>query len=119
MKDDSALEAALRRVMQPREAKEAAERIARRLESRALPPQKRPHAWWPAALTDLTFAPSFAPAWPRIAALACAAVLGISIGLSSLGSRIAVDLDLNQVASADDSANSANSVFDPDVGMRP
>jgi len=115
MKDDSALEAALRRVMQPREAKEAAERIARRLESRALPPQQSPHAWWPSALTDLTFA----PAWPRIAALACAAVLGVSIGLSSFGTRIAVGLDLSRVASADDSANSANSVFDPDVGMRP
>jgi hypothetical protein len=58
----------------------------------------------------------FAPAWPRIAALACAAVLGVTIGLSSLGSRIAADLDLNRVATADDSANS---VFDPDVGMRP
>src|SRR5581483_8544847 len=109
MKDDSALEAALRRVMQPREAKEAAERIARRLESRALPPQAPPHAWWPGALNDLTFA----PAWPRIAALACAAVLGISIGLSSLGTHIAVGLDLNRVPSADDSASSANSVFDP------
>lgn len=119
MKDDSALEAALRRVMQPREAKEAAKRIARRLESRALPPQKRPRAWWPSALTDITFAPSFAPSWPRIAALACAAVLGISIGLSSLGSRIAVGLDLNRAASADEGANSANSVFDPDVGIRP
>ena len=119
MKDDSALEAALRRVMQPREAREAAERIARRLESRALPPQTRRHAWWPSALTDLTFAPSFAPAWPRIAALACAAVLGISIGLSSLGARIAVGLDLNRVASADDSTTSANSVFDPDAGIRP
>ena len=42
-------------------------------------------AWWPAALMDF----SFAPAWPRLAALACAAVLGISIGLSSYGARIA------------------------------
>ncbi len=115
MKDDSALEAALLRVMQPREAKEAAERIARRLESRALPPQSRPHAWWPSVLSDFTFA----PAWPRIAALVCAAMLGISIGLSSLGNRIAVGLDLNQISSADESANSASSVFDPDVGIRP
>ena len=54
MKDDSALEAALRRVMAPREAKEAAERIARRLESRVesgtLPAQKHRLAWWPAAV---------------------------------------------------------------------
>src|SRR5882724_10835114 len=101
MKDDSALEAALRRVMAPREAKEAAERIARRLESRTLPPQKHRLAGWPAALTDFTFA----PAWPRIAALACAAVLGVSIGLSGLGMRIAADLDLVRVATADDAGN--------------
>src|SRR5258707_941495 len=101
MKDDSALEAALRRVMAPREAKEAAERMARRLESRALPPQKRAFAWWPTALTNFTFA----PAWSRIAALACAAVLGVSIGLSGLGMRIAADLDLVHVAAADDTGS--------------
>jgi len=116
MKDDSALEAALRRVMTPREAKEAAERIARRLESRAesrtLPPQKRAFARWPTALTSLTFA----PAWPRIAALACAAVLGVSIGLSGLGTQIAADLDLVRVAAADDAGNY---VFDLEMGLRP
>ena len=115
MKDDSALEAALRRVMQPREAKEAAERIARRLESRALPPQTAPRSWWPSALTDF----AFAPAWPRIAALAGAGVLGVTIGLSSVGARIATDLDLTRATSADDGATSANAVFDPDVGIRP
>jgi len=116
MKDDSALEAALRRVMAPREAKAAAERIARRLESRVesgtLPAQKHRLAWWPAALTDFTFA----PAWPRIAALACAAVLGVSIGLSGLGMRIAADLDLVRVATADDAGNT---VLDLDMGFRP
>jgi hypothetical protein len=112
MKDDSALEAALRRAMAPQEAKEAAERIARRLESRALPPQQRALAWWPTVLTTFTFA----PAWPRVAALACAAVLGVSIGLSGLGTRIAADLDLVRVAAADDAGNS---VFDLDLGFRP
>jgi hypothetical protein len=112
MKDDSALEAALRRVMAPQDAKDAAERIARRLEARALPPQKRALTWWPRALTDFTFA----PAWPRIAALAGAAVLGISIGLSGLGTRIAADLDLVRVAAADDGGNN---VFDFDLGFRP
>ncbi len=71
--------------------------------------------WWPSALTDF----GFAPAWPRIAALAGAAVLGITIGLSSLGTRIATDLDLTRATAADDSASSANPVFDPDVGIRP
>src|SRR5437763_16371320 len=112
MRDDSALEAALRRVMAPQDAKEAAGRIARRLESRPLPAQKRALAWWPAALTDVTFA----PAWPRVAALACAAVLGISIGLSSLGARLAADLDLVRVAATDEAVNS---VFELDVGIRP
>jgi len=112
MRDDSALEAALRRVMAPQDARQAAERIARRLEASALPAQKRRLAWWPAALADVTFA----PAWPRLAALAGAAMLGISIGLSGLGTRIAADLDLVRVAAADDAANS---VFDLDVGIRP
>jgi hypothetical protein len=112
MKDDSALEAALRRVMAPQDAKDAAARIARRLEARALPSQKRALAWWPRALTDFTFA----PAWPRVAALAGAAVLGISIGLSGLGTRIAADLDLVRVAAADDGGNY---VFDLDLGFRP
>ena len=43
-------------------------------------------------------------------------VLGISIGLSSVGTRIAADLDLVRVASADD-----GNVFDVDsvAGLRP
>jgi len=109
---DHELEAALRRVMTARSANEAAaDRILARLD--ALPAQRRAFAWWPAALMDW----SFAPAWPRLAALAGAAVLGISIGLSNLGTRIAVDLDLVRVASADDAGN----VFDADsvTGLRP
>ena len=112
MKDDSALEAALRRVMTAREAEDVAERIVRRLEARALSPQKRALAWWPSTLTDF----SFAPAWPRVAALAAAAVLGVSIGLSGLGTRIAADLDLVRVAAADDAATN---VFELDLGIRP
>ena len=113
MTDDSALEAALRRVMRTQDADgKAVERIARRFEPAGLPAQKRALVWWPAALTDFTFA----PAWPRVAALACAAVLGISIGLSGLGTRIATDLDLVRVATADDAGNN---VFDLDMGFRP
>ena len=59
----------------------------------------------------------FRAAWPRVAALAGAAVLGISIGLSNIGTRIAADLDLVRVASAEDAGN----VFDVDsvTGLRP
>ena len=112
MRDDSAFEAALRRVMEPRQAKEAAERIARRLEARALPPQRPSAKWWPSVRAAF----DFAPAWPRVAALACATVLGITIGLSSLGTRIATDLDLIRVAVAEDGGHS---VFDLDMGFRP
>src|SRR4051812_39927068 len=110
MTDDTALEAALRRVTAVTHPdKEAVARITRRPESP--PPQRRPLAWWPSALLDF----GFAPAWPRVAALACATVLGVSIGLSSLGTRIAADLDLVRVA-ADDVANN---VFELDLGFRP
>ena len=114
MTDDRDLEAALGRVMtaEPPKADSVA-RIAQRFES-ALPPQKRAFAWWPAALTDW----NFAPAWPRVAALACAAVLGITVGLSSLGMQLAADLDLVRVASSDDAGSNA---FDVDsvTGIRP
>ena len=107
------LEAALRRmaVADPRADDAAAGRLMRTLETAPLPPQKRPLSWWPAILIDWTFA----PAWPRVAALAAAAVLGISIGLSNIGTRIAADLDLVRVAAAED----ANNVFDIDLGLRP
>ena len=110
MTNDHELETALRRVMTARDADDGTQRILARLEK--LPPQKRTFAWWPSALMSW----DFAPAWPRLAALAGAAMLGISIGLSSYGTRIAVDLDLVRSASADDA-----NVFDQDsvTGLRP
>ena len=60
---------------------------------------------------------NFAPAWPRVAALAAAAVLGISIGLSGLGTRIAADLDLVRVAAADDAEPCSMSISV--AGLRP
>src|SRR5256885_12847052 len=111
MKADHELEAALRRAMAPRDADDAVtDRILARLET--LPPQKRAFAWWPAALLDW----NFAPAWPRLAALAGAAVLGISIGLSNVGTRIAANLNLVRIASADDTSINA---FETDAGLRP
>src|SRR5436190_22897284 len=113
MRTDQELEATLRRVMTSRDADPAAaDRVLARLET--LPPQKRAFAWWPSALMDW----NFAPAWPRLAALAGAAALGVSIGLSNFGTRVASDLDLVRVASADDAATN---VFDTDsiTGIRP
>src|SRR5947209_10705007 len=113
MKTDHELEAALRRALTSTDANDAAtQRMIARLET--LPPQKRAFAWWPAALLDW----NFAPAWPRLAALAGAAVLGISIGSSNVGTRIAADLDLVRVASADEAGTT---MFDIDsvAGLRP
>ena len=108
----SDLETALRRMAaDPRAEDTAAQRLVQKLEMTPLPPQKRALVWWPAVLTDW----NFAPAWPRVAMLAAAAVLGITIGLSNLGTRIAADLDLVRVAAAEDASN----VFDIDLGLRP
>jgi hypothetical protein len=107
---DHELEAALGRVMTPTDAPDdAAQRVLARLAATPLPPQRRAWlSWWPSALTDVTFA----PAWPRVATLACAAVLGVSIGLSSFGTRIATGLDLMRQASADETAVN---IFDTDL----
>lgn len=107
----SDLDEALRRMAaDPHARDKSADRLLRKLEATALPPQRRAFAWWPAALTD-----NFAPAWPRVAMLAAAAVLGITIGLSNVGARLAADLDLVRLAAAED----GNNVFDIDLGLRP
>src|SRR5258706_438967 len=106
MRDD--LEAALRRMAADPHAEDAAaKRLVQKLDAMPLPPQKRPLPGGPAALTDW----NYAPAWPRVGMLAAAAVLGITIGLSNLGARIAADLDLVRVAAAEDAGN----VFDIDL----
>jgi hypothetical protein len=110
---DEELEAALRRVLTTSPEDLAAKRLLQRLQRlQPLPPQKRALAWWPAVLMDV----NFAPAWPRLATLAAAAVLGISIGFSNFGARIATDLNLVRTASADDASTNA---FDSDAGLRP
>jgi len=112
MKDDHELEAALRAMAEPpAEGAHAVERILLRLETSRPPPQQRAIRWWPSVLMDW----NFAPAWPRVAALAGAAVLGISIGLSGLGARIAADLDPVRVAAADENVFDVDSV----AGLRP
>jgi hypothetical protein len=110
------LDAAIARVMKQDAADEAAaSRVLARLAARPLPPQRRGFlpTWWPAALTDW----NFAPAWPRMAALAAGLVLGVAVGASSFGTRIATNLDLVTVASAD--ADSGAGLFDLDPELRP
>jgi hypothetical protein len=65
------------------EAPADATHVLRALAARPLPPQRRRFLWrrWPSELLTL----DFAPAWPRVAALAGVAALGFVIGLSDLG----------------------------------
>src|ERR1700690_2384986 len=72
------LEAALKRHTQAPPADDAAvERVLKRL-SGPLPRQKMPLWRLPGVLLDW----QFAPAWPRMAALACCAALGFAIGIA-------------------------------------
>ena len=56
----------------------AGARVLARL-SQPLPPQRRAWRLWPAELLDF----DFAPAWPRLAALASCAALGFAVGIAS------------------------------------
>jgi len=72
------LKNALKRQTPP--ADEAAvDRVLKRL-SGPLPRQKKPFWRLPGVLLDW----QFAPAWPRMAALACCAVLGFFVGIAGL-----------------------------------
>jgi hypothetical protein len=77
------LESTLKRHRHSPPADEATvERVLRRL-SGPLPRQKRPLWRLPAVLLDW----QFAPAWPRMAALACCAAVGFAIGLTGVDRR--------------------------------
>lgn len=107
-----ALDAALARFAQPTAQDEtAAARVLTRLAA-PLPRQDRAF-WrrWPAVLLDW----QFAPAWPRLAALACCAVIGFGIGLAGLDRPF----DRAGVAAANNDITSA--VFEPEAitGARP
>ena len=109
--DARRLDAALIRRGQAIEPDAAAlTRLSARLNG-PLPRQKRPFWRLPAVLLDW----QFAPAWPRMAALAGCAVIGFAIGITGLDRRI--DGQSVIVSSADFSAT----VFDPEPfpGVRP
>src|SRR5476651_2366193 len=74
------IEAALKRHTRAPQVDDAVvDRVMNRL-SGPLPRQDVSRWRWPAVLLDW----QFAPAWPRVAALACCAVLGFMIGISGL-----------------------------------
>jgi anti-sigma factor RsiW len=93
----------------------AAEASASRMMAALAPPLPRQHRawrWWPAALAAF----DFAPAWPRIAALASIAVVGFAFGLVGLGGTIGGGL-----GAASPDADVSAIVFDPEsiTGLRP
>jgi hypothetical protein len=111
---DDFLEIAVKRQMQTGEPDAAAvERVLKRL-SGPLPPQKM--AWWrlPGVLLDW----QFAPAWPRMAALACFAVLGFAIGIAGVDRPFDHGGPLFSVANNSDFGSI---VFEPEAltGARP
>ena len=111
---DDFLEAALKRQIQAQPVDDAAvERVLRRLAG-SLPRQKL--AWWrlPGVLLDW----QFAPAWPRVAALACCAALGFVIGIAGVDRRFDGGGAPFTVAS---SADIGSIVFEPEAltGARP
>lgn len=78
--------------------------VLRRLETRPLPPQRRRFLWrqWPNELLNL----DFAPAWPRLAALAAVAAFGFVVGLTDL-------VPISSITNADEALSI---VADNDIG---
>lgn len=94
-----------------------ASRVVESLAARPLPSQRRPlfSRWWPAALLNA----DFAPAWPRVGALACAACFGIVIGLFGPDAGIG---ETRSTATAAVSETDTASLFfeaEPLTGARP
>ena len=108
------LEAALKRHTQAPPADDAAvERVLKRL-SGPLPRQKMPLWRLPGVLLDW----QFAPAWPRMAALACCAALGFVIGIAGVDRRFDAGVVPFAIASHSDIGSI---VFEPEAltGARP
>ena len=108
------LETALKRQTQAPPADDAAvERVLKRL-SGPLPRQKMPLWRLPGVLLDW----QFAPAWPRMAALACCAALGFVSGIAGVDRRFDAGVVPFAIASHSDIGSI---VFEPEAltGARP
>jgi hypothetical protein len=79
---DQFLESALKRKSKAPVDEASVNRVLHRI-SGSLPPQKQPLWRLPTVLLDW----QFAPAWPRMAALACCAALGFFVGIAGLDRR--------------------------------
>ena len=108
------IDAALKRHTQAPPTDDAAvERVLKRLAG-PLPRQKMPLWRWPTVLLDW----QFAPAWPRLAALACCAALGFVIGIAGVDRRFDAGVVPFAIASHSDIGSI---VFEPEAltGARP
>ena len=108
---DTFLDGALKRHLRaPRHDEAASARVLRRLAG-PLPPQQRPLWRWPTVLLDW----QFAPAWPRMAALAGCLVLGFAIGIADL------DRGIDRVGVRAGNLDFGSLVFEPETfsGERP
>jgi hypothetical protein len=111
---DDFLDTALRRhTKAPPTDDLAVERVLKRIEG-PLPRQKPPQWRLPNVLLDW----QFAPAWPRVAALACCAAIGFVIGIAGVDRRIDGTNARLTVASSGDLGSI---VFEPEAltGARP
>ncbi len=95
--------------VQPADASEA--RVMQAF-ARPLPPQGRRPRWtrWPVELLDF----DFAPAWPRLAALACVGVLGFLVGFTDLVVPIGSGALPADAAAAAGDADIGGVLFGPD-----
>jgi hypothetical protein len=110
---ETMLRDALKRPQQTLRSDEAAAaRVMARLS--ALPRQKMPLWRWPSVLLDW----EFAPAWPRMAALAGCLMLGFAIGLTGVDRHFD---RLNVTAGAANDADLGLIVYGPEplMGARP
>ncbi|HEY7232307.1 MAG TPA: hypothetical protein VH558_18275 [Pseudolabrys sp.] len=113
---DNLLRSALKRRanLQPADEAAALGRLLNRMGG-PLPRQKQPLWRLPAVLLDW----QFAPAWPRMAALACCAALGFFIGLAGLDRRFD---DAAAVPAFVGGGGIGSIMFEPEAftgGMRP
>jgi hypothetical protein len=102
---------------QAQEANDADTAAAERVLARVMPalPRQSPSFWrLPAVLLDW----QFAPAWPRMAALACCAVLGFAIGIAGLDRHID---RFDRITVASNATDLGSVVFEPEplTGARP
>jgi hypothetical protein len=91
----------------------AAARVLRSLEG-ALPRQR--HSWFD-RLPSLLLTRDYAPAWPRLAALACVAMFGCMVGFVTPNMSVTKSNAMVRIAEVDGSALVFDS--DPVTGVRP